>query len=215
MQRQARRWRRQGVKVGLVPTMGYLHAGHLSLVQAARRRVGRRGVVVLSVYVNPTQFAPHEDLAKYPRDLARDRALCRAGGVDVLFVPTDPEMYVRSGETGHSTYVVEEAVGRGMEGAARPTHFRGGTTGVAKPVNLDRADGAGGVQIPPPPRQAPRSRSSPGRPPLLKLIAEVQPRRVPRLCALGPVGYLAPLGATAHPLSPSAWRGVPSRREAG
>ena len=136
MQRQAKRWRREGVRVGFVPTMGYLHAGHLSLVAAARRRIGRQGKVVVSIYVNPTQFAPHEDLAKYPRDLARDRALCREAGVDVLFVPADAEMYPRPNQAAYSTSVVEEAVSQGLEGAARPTHFRGVTTIVAKLFNL-------------------------------------------------------------------------------
>ncbi len=136
MQRLARRWRAAGVRVGFVPTMGYLHAGHLSLVQAARRRVGRDGVVVVSIFVNPTQFAPHEDLAKYPRDLPRDRRLCREAGVDVLFVPTAEEMYPRPVGAEFSSYVVEEALGRGMEGVTRPTHFRGVTTVVAKLFNL-------------------------------------------------------------------------------
>lgn len=136
MQRLARQWRRRGVRVGFVPTMGYLHEGHLSLVREARRRVGPRGVVVVSIYVNPTQFAPHEDLARYPRDLARDRRLCRQAGVDVLFVPTDAEMYPRPAGAAFSTYVVEETLSRGMEGASRPTHFRGVTTVVAKLFNL-------------------------------------------------------------------------------
>lgn len=136
MQRLARHWREAGTRVGFVPTMGYLHDGHISLVRAARRRVGRKGQVVVSVYVNPTQFAPHEDLAKYPRDLARDTRLCRDAGADVLFVPSDAEMYPRQAGAEASTYVVEEAVSRGLEGAARPTHFRGVTTVVAKLFNL-------------------------------------------------------------------------------
>ena len=73
--------------------MGYLHAGHLSLVREARKRVGKNGKVVVSIYVNPTQFAPTEDLAKYPRDLKRDLKLCREAGVDVVFTPSDAEMY--------------------------------------------------------------------------------------------------------------------------
>jgi len=136
MQRLALKWRRAGVRVGLVPTMGYLHDGHLSLVQRARRAVGASGRVVASIYVNPTQFAPTEDLARYPRDLARDVKLCRAAGVDVLFTPADAEMYPGRAEGRYSTYVVEEAVSAGMEGAARPTHFRGVTTVVAKLFNL-------------------------------------------------------------------------------
>lgn len=136
MQRLALRWRRRGVRVGFVPTMGYLHEGHLSLVHAARRRVGPQGVVVVSIYVNPTQFAPHEDLARYPRNLTRDRRLCRQAGVDVLFAPTDAEMYPRPPGAAYSTYVVEETLSRDMEGASRPTHFRGVTTVVAKLFNL-------------------------------------------------------------------------------
>ena len=136
MQRLARGWQGRGVKVGFVPTMGYLHAGHSSLVERARRLVGRAGVVVVSIYVNPTQFAPHEDLAKYPRDFQRDRALCRAAGVDVIFAPPDPEMYPGGATGDYSTYVVEETLAQGLEGAARPTHFRGVTTVVAKLFHL-------------------------------------------------------------------------------
>lgn len=136
MQRTARRWRRQGVRVGFVPTMGYLHAGHLSLIHEARRRVGPRGRLVVSLFVNPTQFAAHEDLSRYPRDLDRDRALCRSGGVDVLFAPRDADMYPRSPAGCYSTYVVEEALSQPMEGLSRPTHFRGVTTVVAKLFNL-------------------------------------------------------------------------------
>jgi len=132
MQRLALRWRRQGVRIGFVPTMGYLHEGHLSLVRRARQKVGRAGRVVVSIYVNPTQFGPKEDFSKYPRDLSRDLALCRASGVDVVFTPTDDEMYLRGEQAAYSTYVAEEALSRVMEGASRPTHFRGVTTIVAK-----------------------------------------------------------------------------------
>ena len=136
MQRRARGWRRAGVRVGLVPTMGYLHAGHLSLVRVARRQVGPSGIVVVSIFVNPTQFAPNEDLARYPRDLARDRRLCRGAGVDVLFVPAASAMYPQPRGGEFSTYVVEESLARGLESVARPTHFRGVTTVVAKLFNL-------------------------------------------------------------------------------
>jgi pantoate--beta-alanine ligase len=148
MQRLAKKWRRTGTRIGFVPTMGYLHAGHLSLVRRARQAVGKSGKVVVSIYVNPTQFAPTEDLSKYPRDLKRDLKLCRAGGVDIVFTPSDEEMYPRWGEatdepargdarpTGFSTYVVEEKLSRIMEGASRPTHFRGVTTVVAKLFNI-------------------------------------------------------------------------------
>lgn len=136
MQRFARACQRAGRRIGFVPTMGYLHAGHISLVHRARRAVGPRGVVVLSIYVNPTQFAPHEDLSKYPRDFARDSQLCRDAGVDVIFAPADSAMYPGRAEARYSTYVVEETLSRGMEGASRPTHFRGVTTVVAKLFNL-------------------------------------------------------------------------------
>ncbi|MEI7728720.1 MAG: pantoate--beta-alanine ligase [Verrucomicrobiota bacterium] len=136
MQLLALKWRRQGKKVGLVPTMGYLHEGHLSLVQRARKLVGKQGVVVLSLYVNPTQFAPHEDLAKYPRDLAGDTRQCRAAGVNVLFTPHDADMYPGKAEGRYSTYVVEENLSQFMEGESRPAHFRGVTTVVAKLFNL-------------------------------------------------------------------------------
>ena len=136
MQKLALQWKRAGVKIGFVPTMGYLHAGHLSLVSAARKRVGKNGKVVVSIYVNPTQFAPTEDLSKYPRDLKRDLKLCREAGVDIVFTPGNAEMYSGKTEGNYSTYVVEGNLGRVMEGAARPTHFRGVTTVVAKLFNI-------------------------------------------------------------------------------
>jgi pantoate--beta-alanine ligase len=116
--------------------MGYLHAGHLSLVQRARRLVGRRGQVVVSIYVNPTQFSPQEDLSRYPRDFARDTRLCREADVDVVFAPVDEQMYPCGVVGGFSTFVVEETLSRGMEGKSRPTHFRGVTTVVAKLFNI-------------------------------------------------------------------------------
>jgi pantoate--beta-alanine ligase len=151
MQRLARKWQRAGIRIGFVPTMGYLHAGHLSLVKRARQAVGKNGKVVVSIYVNPTQFAPMEDLSKYPRDLRRDLKLCREAGVDIVFTPGDKEMYpaLDCGEMSPllkrrhvvavqnvSTYVVEEKLSRTMEGASRPTHFRGVTTVVAKLFNI-------------------------------------------------------------------------------
>jgi pantoate--beta-alanine ligase len=130
MQRLALRWKRSGLRIGFVPTMGFLHEGHASLMCRARRVVGPKGVIVVSIYVNPTQFAPHEDLAKYPRDFARDQKICRSEGVDVIFAPAN--LY----EKDNSTFVVEEAVSKGMEGASRPTHFRGVATVVAKLFNI-------------------------------------------------------------------------------
>jgi pantoate--beta-alanine ligase len=136
MQRLAKRWQRTGARVALVPTMGSLHAGHLSLVKRARQLVGRSGSLVVSIYVNPTQFGPKEDFSRYPRDLANDGALCRRAGVDVVFAPGDQQMYPRNGHGMFSTYVIEEELARGMESASRPTHFRGVTTIVAKLFNI-------------------------------------------------------------------------------
>jgi pantoate--beta-alanine ligase len=140
MQRLAKKWQRAGVKIGLVPTMGYLHAGHLSLVKRARKIAGKSGMVVVSIYVNPTQFGPKEDLSRYPRDLKRDLKLCRNEGVDLVFVPSDKEMYPGRVEGAYSTYVVEETLSRGMEGASRPGHFRGVSTVVAKLFNIVQPD---------------------------------------------------------------------------
>jgi pantoate--beta-alanine ligase len=133
--------------------MGYLHEGHLSLVRIARRRLGKTGKIVVSIYVNPTQFGPKEDFSRYPRDMKRDLQLCRAEGVDVVFCPSDLEMYPQVGSsrrddrpaqravpTTFSTYVIEENVSRTMEGASRPTHFRGVTTVVAKLLNIALPD---------------------------------------------------------------------------
>lgn len=140
MQRLARQWRRRGARVGLVPTMGFLHEGHLSLIKRARQSVGPRGQVVVSIYVNPTQFAPTEDLSRYPRDFARDKKSCRDAGVDVIFAPNDRQMYPAGSADAFSTFVIEESVSSGMEGASRPTHFRGVTTVVAKLFNIVQAD---------------------------------------------------------------------------
>jgi pantoate--beta-alanine ligase len=136
MQSLALRWKRAGTKIGFVPTLGYLHEGHLSLVREARKHAGPGGKVVVSIYVNPTQFAPTEDLSRYPRDLERDLKMLRALGVDVVFTPGDQEIYPGKSENRCSTYVVEENLARLMEGASRPTHFRGVTTIVAKLFNL-------------------------------------------------------------------------------
>lgn len=119
-----------------MPTMGYLHAGHMSLVARARRSVGPKGKVVLSVYVNPTQFGPGEDFGRYPRNLARDRKICLEHGVDVFFAPTDGEMYPDLSSGGYSTFVREEQLSQRMEGTSRPTHFGGVTTVVAKLFNI-------------------------------------------------------------------------------
>ena len=111
--------------VGLVPTMGFLHRGHLSLVQAAR---AQNANVAVSIFVNPTQFAMGEDLEDYPRDLIRDLAVLKAEGVDLVWTPDIREVY----PIGYQTYVSVEHITRGLEGARRPSHMRGVTTVVAK-----------------------------------------------------------------------------------
>jgi pantoate--beta-alanine ligase len=105
-------------------------------LKRARQAVGKSGKVVVSIYVNPTQFAPTEDLSKYPRDLKRDLKLLRELKTDVVFTPSDSEMYPSKSKNDFSTYVVEEKLSRSMEGASRPTHFRGVTTVVAKLFNI-------------------------------------------------------------------------------
>ncbi|KUK36609.1 MAG: Pantothenate synthetase [Thermacetogenium phaeum] len=122
--------RRTGKIVGFVPTMGYLHEGHLSLVRAARRDCD---LVVVSIFVNPLQFGPREDFASYPRDLERDLRLAEAEGVDYVFVPSAEEMYPQ----GFSTYVeVTGELTEKMCGRSRPGHFRGVTTVVMKLFQL-------------------------------------------------------------------------------
>jgi pantoate--beta-alanine ligase len=118
-----------GQTVGFVPTMGYLHAGHLSLVEMAR---SQNDIVVVSIFVNPTQFGPNEDLSRYPRDMERDLALVREAGVDWVFTPTAEEIY----PPGYSTYIDVREVTSRLEGAARPGHFQGVATVVAKLFNI-------------------------------------------------------------------------------
>jgi pantoate--beta-alanine ligase len=115
--------------VGFVPTMGYLHEGHLALVKQARIE---NSAVIVSIYVNPTQFGPREDFGAYPRDLNRDLDLLREGGVDIVFVPSDDQMY----SPEFSTWVDVEGVSKQLEGACRPGHFRGVATVVAKLFNI-------------------------------------------------------------------------------
>ena len=142
MQRLALGWKRTGQPIALVPTMGFLHDGHSSLVARARRLVGSQGIVSLSIYVNPAQFAATEDLSKYPRNLPADIRKCRAAGVDLLFAPSDQDMYPREAEPAFGTWVEEQTLSTSMEGASRPGHFRGVTTVVAKLFNIVLPDHA-------------------------------------------------------------------------
>lgn len=132
------RARRAGRRVVLVPTMGALHEGHASLVRLARRRAGPRGLVAVSVFVNPTQFNQRSDFAKYPRTLAADAALCRRAGADLVFAPAAAAMY----PPPFTTWVDEESLARPLCGARRPGHFRGVCTVVLKLFNLVRPDEA-------------------------------------------------------------------------
>lgn len=123
-------WRRAGHTVGLAPTMGFLHAGHLSLVRLARESADK---TVLSIFVNPTQFRPDEDFKEYPRDFARDCQLCEEAGVDAVFHPVPSEsMYAPD----HSVWIKEDEIAKGLCGASRPGHFTGVLTVVVKLFNI-------------------------------------------------------------------------------
>lgn len=129
-----RAWKRNGETIGLVPTMGYLHEGHASLIERARKENDR---VVVSVFLNPTQFAPNEDLKSYPRDFDRDCALCEKIGADLVFHPEPEEMY----HDPHA-FVNIDLLSSTMDGAARPIHFRGVCTVVSKLFNIMQPDNA-------------------------------------------------------------------------
>lgn len=133
MARLAAKWKQ---RVAFVPTMGALHAGHLSLIALARRKVGTQGVVVVSIFVNPLQFGPKEDLSRYPQSLTDDLKRCRAAGVDFIFHPTAAEMY----PAAPSVVVDESALSLGLCGATRPGHFRGVCSVVTKLFHLVRPD---------------------------------------------------------------------------
>ncbi len=135
LRKQVATWRAAGHAIGLVPTMGALHAGHLSLIAAARARGGR---VVASIFVNPKQFGPNEDLDRYPRDEAGDAALLDGAGCDLLFAPPVTEVY----PAGFATEVHVGGLGDLLCGAARPGHFDGVATVVTKLLNMVRADAA-------------------------------------------------------------------------
>lgn len=124
---------RSNKTIGFVPTMGYLHEGHLSLIRKAKSECD---IAVVSIFVNPTQFAPNEDFSRYPRDLERDATLAQSVGCDVLFVPSDEEMY----PSGFLSAVVVEQLSSVLEGKFRPTHFKGVTTVVLKLLNIVQPD---------------------------------------------------------------------------
>lgn len=128
-------WKKQGLSVGFVPTMGYLHEGHKSLMDAARKGNDK---VVVSIFVNPMQFGPTEDLATYPRDLDHDAALCESAGVDLIFHPEAEEMY----EKDFCSFVDMTGLTEGLCGKTRPIHFRGVCTVVNKLFNIVTPDHA-------------------------------------------------------------------------
>lgn len=133
MQARAMALKKKEKSIGFVPTMGSLHAGHLSLIDLIKEQCD---VLLLSIYVNPTQFGVGEDFEKYPRDLEKDLELCESRGVDLLFAPESTEIYAADA----STFVIEESVGKGLCGNARPNHFRGVVTVCAKLFNLCQPD---------------------------------------------------------------------------
>lgn len=132
---QVRQWKKEGLTVGLVPTMGYLHEGHESLI---KRAVAENDRVVVSVFLNPTQFAPNEDLASYPRDFEADTKLCEGAGAALVFHPEPSEMYAEDA----CTFVDMTAVTKELCGKSRPIHFRGVCTVVNKLMNISMADRA-------------------------------------------------------------------------
>lgn len=132
---QIRQWKKEGLTVGLVPTMGYLHEGHESLI---KRAVAENDRVVVSVFLNPTQFAPNEDLASYPRDFEADTKLCEGAGAALVFHPEPSEMYAEDA----CTFVDMTAVTKELCGKSRPIHFRGVCTVVNKLMNISMADRA-------------------------------------------------------------------------
>jgi pantoate--beta-alanine ligase len=131
MQKVADELRKEGKIIGVVPTMGYLHEGHLSLIRIAKEK---SDVVITTIFVNPLQFAPHEDYDKYPRDFERDVKLAQSAGCDIIFHPSVEEMYPEN----FLTYVEVEKITKVLEGEFRPTHFRGVTTVVAKLFNITK-----------------------------------------------------------------------------
>lgn len=135
VRKQVKKWREEGLSVGLVPTMGYLHEGHKSLIDKAVEQNDR---VVVSVFVNPIQFGPNEDLATYPRDLERDAALCENAGANLIFHPEPENMY----ESDFCSFIDMDGLTKGLCGKTRPTHFRGVCTVVGKLFNIVEPDRA-------------------------------------------------------------------------
>lgn len=132
---QVKEWRKQGLSIGFVPTMGYLHEGHMSLINASVENNDR---TVVSIFVNPMQFSPSEDLASYPRDFERDSKMCEAAGADLVFHPEPEEMY----DSGFCSFVDMSLLTEELCGLTRPIHFRGVCTVVNKLFNIIRPDNA-------------------------------------------------------------------------
>ncbi|MFA7229901.1 MAG: pantoate--beta-alanine ligase [Victivallaceae bacterium] len=133
MQQYSLAAKKHGKIIGVVPTMGYLHAGHTSLIDLVRAKTE---IVIVTIFVNPTQFGANEDLSNYPRDFERDLQLCEQHGADVVFAPEPDDMYCAD----RSVWVIEEKLSRGLCGRSRPEHFRGVTTVVAKLFNITLPD---------------------------------------------------------------------------
>lgn len=127
--------KKQGKSIGFVPTMGYLHKGHISLIEKAKKE---NDIVIVSIFVNPTQFGPNEDYKKYPRDMERDSLLCKEAGTDIIFNPSALEMY----PTSYMTYIDVENITHRLCGKSRPGHFKGVTTVVNKLFNITQANKA-------------------------------------------------------------------------
>lgn len=128
-------WKKQGLSIGLVPTMGYLHEGHESLIRQAKKDNDR---VIVSIFVNPTQFAPNEDLATYPRNMEKDKEICKEAGASLIFNPNVIEMY----PSNFYTYIEVNSLTKNLCGKSRPTHFRGVCTVVNKLFNITSPDKA-------------------------------------------------------------------------
>lgn len=135
MQELSNQLKQNNRKIGLVPTMGFLHEGHLSLIRIIKKNCD---ICVVSIFINPTQFGPTEDFEKYPRDFSRDKQLCNQEGTDIIFYPSAEDLYRNS----HKTFIITEDLSKKLCGITRPTHFRGVTTIVAKLFNIVKPDNA-------------------------------------------------------------------------